>query len=504
MTGLQSKITFVFVFIFISVGIIAVFNLYKNEELKSFLQQQTLEAESRYKAVSLYPEDTSDFIFSYLINTRNVINIFKYASEKSDFEKSLIRKRLHKHLLVTYKELRVYNIQQLHFHLPNNESFLRFHRPSKFGDNLSEYRKTVVYTNKNKVSVSGFEEGRIFNGYRFVYPLFDEKKEHIGSVEISHSVNSFKHTYQRSFTNMSLEVVIDKNIVEAMLFKDEFKNYTSSELNPNFMHLSSITLSEKVNHAIKSIKDRVDIKENMDSYKNFSVAIDHKKHKGIVSFIVIESPIDAKKVAYAISFQRSSYLAYFYEEKFIQMMTLLFVSFLITLVLYFSYIYQQSLKTKVYNDTLMNIYNRRFFEIYLTKSCKKQKRNNTELSLIMFDVDHFKNINDTHGHDIGDQALIALRDIVEENIRESDIFARWGGEEFMLLLDVDFKQAQGVAEKLRQVIAEDTNANEKIPAFTCSFGVISLKGIKSLDEACLLVDKKLYEAKETGRNKVVV
>jgi len=122
----------------------------------------------------------------------------------------------------------------------------------------------------------------------------------------------------------------------------------------------------------------------------------------------------------------------------------------------------------------------------------------------MFDVDHFKKINDTYGHDIGDEALRILARIVQEHTRNTDIFARWGGEEFMLLVDVELKAAQKVAEHLRLAIIKYTQVDEKVSEFTCSFGIINLKGIQTIDEACKKVDAKLYEAKNTGRNKVVV
>ena len=131
----------------------------------------------------------SDLIYENIINTPEVIAIFKNANNKVKKDKT--RKKLYALLSQKYKILTKYGIQQLHFHLPNNESFLRFHKPSKYGDNLTNIRASVKYVNEYKKSIFGFEEGKIYNGYRFVYPLFNSNHTHIGSVEISHLSCSF-------------------------------------------------------------------------------------------------------------------------------------------------------------------------------------------------------------------------------------------------------------------------------------------------------------------------
>ena len=494
------KLTFVGVFFVIATSVILMFHSYKSKKLNSFLDLQTKEAKNRYEGISLFQKDTSSFIFKYLINEPQVIDIFKYAYKANKREKAILSDKLYKYLEQTYIELNEYNIEQLHFYLPNNDSFLRFHKPSEFGDNLTKKRVTIAYTNKYKVYVGGFEEGKLFDGYRFIFPLFDEDKKHIGSVELSYSIKSFKNIYQRAFKNISLDILLDKKIVE----NKELNNNEISVLNDQFMHQKSMILSGRVKHLNKSIKDIEKVKIKMKKYENFSIAIEHQKDKEVVSFIAISSPISKKHVAYAVSFEKSDYLGYFYEEKNREMKYILFVVFLLTLVLYFVVKFNKELEKKVYLDSMMQIYNRRFFEVYLSESFKKQKRYATNLSLVMLDVDNFKKINDTYGHDVGDKALRALAKVVKEHTRQTDVFVRWGGEEFMLLLDVNLLDAQRVAENLRLSIQKYTKDNEGLPEFTCSFGVISLEGIISLNQAFKEVDAKLYEAKETGRNKVVV
>jgi two-component system, cell cycle response regulator len=154
-------------------------------------------------------------------------------------------------------------------------------------------------------------------------------------------------------------------------------------------------------------------------------------------------------------------------------------------------------------DALTGISNRAKFNESLESEVLRAHRYQTPLSLIMFDIDHFKEVNDTYGHPRGDVVLQVLTQIVALRIRKTDIFARYGGEEFMLILpETTLQGASDLAEKLRVDIAE--NVFEEIGTLTCSFGVTSYD--ESLSLATLLdkVDKSLYTAKENGRNKVIV
>ena len=152
-------------------------------------------------------------------------------------------------------------------------------------------------------------------------------------------------------------------------------------------------------------------------------------------------------------------------------------------------------------DNLTQIYNRHFFDVHIIKEINRSLRYQRKLSLIMLDIDHFKQVNDTYGHDVGDLVLTELAEILNNHCRQSDIPIRWGGEEFMVLLpETDMDGAKKLAERIRAEIEmhEFTTAGHQ----TASFGVALLTDshstlIKHADEA-------LYKAKENGRNIVVV
>lgn len=157
-------------------------------------------------------------------------------------------------------------------------------------------------------------------------------------------------------------------------------------------------------------------------------------------------------------------------------------------------------------DPLSNLYNRRsLFEIS-NKLINLAKRESRPLSVLLFDIDKFKNINDTYGHKAGDEVIKAFSEYLQNNRRESDIVARIGGEEFVLLQPAaKLEDAYCIAQKIREEIEklEVKISNETI-MFTVSCGVTSLREEdEKLDELIARADKGLYEAKRSGRNKVI-
>jgi len=157
-------------------------------------------------------------------------------------------------------------------------------------------------------------------------------------------------------------------------------------------------------------------------------------------------------------------------------------------------LYRQSI-----TDPLTNIYNRRFFMQMLEQEIERVQRNKKPFSLIMFDLDHFKNINDRFGHAAGDMVLKSVADTVKGRIRKTDYFARWGGEEFTILLpETSLNNAVNLAEELRKRIS--AMELEGVDKVTASFGVTEYRDTDTIDIVLLRVDSMLYEAKGAGRN----
>jgi diguanylate cyclase (GGDEF)-like protein len=154
-------------------------------------------------------------------------------------------------------------------------------------------------------------------------------------------------------------------------------------------------------------------------------------------------------------------------------------------------------------DSLTGIANRQEFSSLLEREVALAIRYGTPVSLVMYDIDYFKHVNDTFGHDEGDNVLQAVTGLVKTHIRATDIVARWGGEEFMLLMpQTNMEAARNVAEKLRRVIAEYTF--DEIGKLTVSFGVTEFEAEDDKGSLMKRVDAALYQAKERGRNRVEI
>lgn len=166
---------------------------------------------------------------------------------------------------------------------------------------------------------------------------------------------------------------------------------------------------------------------------------------------------------------------------------------------YFNKQYFKELSTR---DSLTNAYNRLKFNQSLITEIELGRRYGNPFSLIMFDIDHFKLFNDKNGHIFGDEVLIGIAELVKASIREVDVFARWGGEEFVILLpQTTCKEASALAERLRKSIVKESMKKEM--ALSCSFGVTSFLAQDTEDLIMERVDRALYKAKEQGRNLVV-
>ena len=155
------------------------------------------------------------------------------------------------------------------------------------------------------------------------------------------------------------------------------------------------------------------------------------------------------------------------------------------------------------HDKLTGLFNRNKFDEVYSKEVKRSKRYNNELSMIIFDIDDFKMVNDNYSHQIGDDVLKEIAKIIQNGVREQDINVRWGGEEFLILLpQTNLEGAVIVASKIRIAIKEHLFSNKDL-RITASFGVSQLLSEDTETTFISRGDNLLYEAKKTGKDKVI-
>lgn len=166
--------------------------------------------------------------------------------------------------------------------------------------------------------------------------------------------------------------------------------------------------------------------------------------------------------------------------------------------------YQQHIAALATTDTLTGLPNRRGFDLLAGQALHEAKREQSPLSALLIDLDHFKQLNDTHGHLAGDQVLRGFAQALQSNLRQSDIICRWGGEEFILLLkNTGSSTAHQLAEKIRQQTEQQTFVFNGINLhISASIGITELHRADSLEQLIGRADRALYRAKQSGRNRV--
>ncbi|WP_178862304.1 sensor domain-containing diguanylate cyclase [Thiomicrorhabdus cannonii] len=446
---------------------------------------------------------TARSIFISAIFKDEIFKLMAEAYHGDQATRDAVRRELYLKLYPTYQMLRNENLRQLHFHLPNAVSFLRFHRPDKFGDDLSGVRPTIMAVNQTREPVTGFEEGRIYNGFRHVYPI-RYKNEFVGTVEISFSVDSIFELVLHNHVEYSA-ILLKRKAIEQKVFADELSNYEASTIDDDLLrdkkikgfHAGTATLDENTLQQINAAI-RPQFQRNCERC-SFVTQIGAKHY---LTHLYSLQDFTGQKIGYIVNYHEEPALGTL-NKSYLEVLAVNEVLLLLISGLIFFYArslmsQQQTLKRLANIDSLTGVLNRHAFKKALHENMAKNRAHNNPLSVIFFDIDHFKSINDNHGHLMGDEVLKYLTLLIRDGITHNDIFARWGGEEFVILLpNTSFTVAQTIAERLRKRIELQQHFSFTI---TSSFGVTSLRDDDSTESLLQRADQLLYDSKRLGRN----
>lgn len=229
--GIAFRIWGVLSAIILIIWLITVAMFYENFKMKenTYLETELQRFEGEVNSTLITYEEFANYIFDELNQDDEILSIISQANTASDTEKKVLREDLYEKVSKGYPMMQKYRFRQFHFHLPTTESFLRVHLPEKHGDLLIDSRESVRLVNEMETEISGFEEGKIFNGFRNVYPL-QYNNQHVGSVEISMSSASVIEILSELHEKRDYYFVIDKTVVIDNLFEDQLDNYRTSNI----------------------------------------------------------------------------------------------------------------------------------------------------------------------------------------------------------------------------------------------------------------------------------
>jgi putative nucleotidyltransferase with HDIG domain len=294
-------------------------------------------------------------VYDNIIMRPDVLTILHQTEGVSAQKMSALHEELLQVLSSRYQNLKdKLNLRQLHFHLPDGRSFLRMHRPNTYGDPLFDVRQSVKLANTNRIYVEGFEEGRIFNGYRYVFPIID-KSRHLGSVEISVSINAIIEQLSHIHKQHAFYFMLDKTIFAQKVFEEEKSNYGNSKLSAAFVIDEEVR--SRFNDSFEPCLDRLasnsSVQKQLSDFKKFVRSSQIEERSVIATFLPIYN-VKNQSVAYLVAFENNPVIHARFETLKTQLtLTLLLAVFLFTVVHYFLLRHERTLREKAKLDFLV-------------------------------------------------------------------------------------------------------------------------------------------------------
>jgi len=333
-------------------GIIALIfvNHYKKSKEREYFNENILSLDMAYQSSINKHELLTKYIFKESINTELILSLFERGLNSKDDVRYLYKGLLYKEVYPLYLRLKKEGISQFHFHTKNNRSYIRFHKPNKYGDDLSKIRETVRLANKENKIVSGFEIGRLFSGFRNIFPI-NFKNEHIGSFEIGISTKMMIEAISKLDKRREYSFILNKDIVFNKLLESQKFLYQTSMINPNFViedkEASFLDSPRKLSHLAKEINKKLNknrkLKEVMAKGEKYGLFVKLHDIYYDVTFIPMLS-ISNKVEGYLISYKKSTNIPFIVKME-------IYIYFLILLgvIVHIKLLLSLQKKTKILN-----------------------------------------------------------------------------------------------------------------------------------------------------------
>ncbi len=438
-----------------------------------------------------------------------VLDVLKIDRELISALATQDRKRLLQRSATIYEDInRHYGVTHFYFTGPDCVNLLRVHKPEKYGDTIS--RRTTLTAQKGGIDAYGVELGPLGTlTLRYVQPWYEEQtQELLGFVELGMEVDQTFNAIRELF-GLNLFLLINKQYLNKSGWEEGMRTFGRV---PDWGRFSQTVISVHGNQLMpEALSARI---KKTDFNKHESA---FKVQLGLDQYAIFQplQDVSGQIVGTMVMLVDISQLTKQVRKSVIIGSVALIVAATILLLFFYWFVgrigermacNEFQLQKMATQDGLTGLYNRRQFDLMLEDSIDLYTRYNKPVSLLMIDIDHFKQVNDTHGHPAGDAVLVELAKRMTRQTRAIDRVFRYGGEEFTVLLpETNSPSATIFAQRLCKMMASEQwdLGNGTQISLTISIGIASCPDHANTSQALLAAaDKALYVAKQTGRNRV--
>lgn len=405
-----------------------------------------------------------------------------------------------------FSQLGYYQFRLLDLVLPDGTVFLRMHNPGLFGDKALPKSELRAQALENRMPVQGFQPGGAFSLYRYSFPLF-LGDAFLGSAEFGLSSSAVAGQLKRQFPGY-YTLLLRKDVLEPLLAPETRENYIPSSLSEKYYEDLQVRdlpnpLTDPDPEAQNQVlgKVRPEAAAAMEKGGNFAIFTRIGNGPYAVTFVEVASP-GGKPLGYIVGINRNPRAMEIQQITLTVAILLAGLFFLSAAFLHQGLRHHEKLVREALYDSLTGGLKQGRFDDIASREVSMASRFNMPLSLMIFDLDHFKQVNDRWGHLKGDAVLRATGATVNRNIRRVDYFFRWGGDEFLLILpNTSLEGAANAAEKIRLLM--EKLKPEGVEGISISAGVAQMEEADTdLRSVLKRADEALYRAKEKGRNNV--
>ncbi len=483
--NLLKALFFVTAFIIFSALIFFYFQVDKSERIRVYLSQKIAKLKSEYKATKNTYDKLTSLEYDEIVSDEKVMRLLAKAAKFDDKAIQELYQVLKRH----YDILKRYHINYLSIFTPDGRVLLNMNKPSK---------KSVL---KKRSLFGKIEANELLIEYK--RPIYYQNRL-LALMHSAISYNVLKQELQRLFRG-NYEYIVKKDLIQRSVFNYGNYLFVQSDLSPEYFYEESSikhnsSQERALIHTINSIiKDK--IATQLKTGKNFAIVAKVDDMYYTVTFLAIKKN---RTIGYLISYKKDPTIATF-DTIFWQNLILgLVLLSILLLFIYYVLETKNRFERMAVTDKLTGLYNRYKFYQVANQEIERSKRHNRPLSLILFDIDWFKKINDTYGHDAGDRVLRSIAKLLHNNLRKYDLIFRWGGEEFIVLApETDATNAKKLAEKIRTLISSYDFKEPK--EVTVSLGVAELgENDTDIDSLVKRADNALYISKKDGRNRTTL